>query len=286
LHTSGGRIPTNAGYRYYVERLMAPAPLSTTEASTIRHQFLSVHTEINEWFKLAAAVMASHMHNVGLITAPKLSAARVRHLEILLMRGASALVILVLRDGTVLQDKLVLEEPRPQEDLSAQADRLTTLLQGLTVAEVELRGRVLPQKDAAIASLVVRLMRHKEERAAEMYHTGLADMIRQPEFLSPRPGESSVAMTERLRPVVEFLQGTWAIEQFLGALSPEGDVQVVVGADSFAGLDGYSFVIGRYGGSDDGSGFLGIIGPTRLQYPRAVSLVRYMTNLMTDLMQG
>src|SRR5579884_1762767 len=83
LHTSGGRVPTNAGYRYYVERLMEPGYVSSQEAHTIRHQFHQVHMELQEWLKLAATIMAHRLHNVGLVTAPKATEVRLRHLEVI-----------------------------------------------------------------------------------------------------------------------------------------------------------------------------------------------------------
>src|SRR5947209_17508597 len=64
LHTSGGRVPTNAGYRHYVERLMGSSHLPNSEARTILHQFHQAHTEVQEWLKLAATIMATRMHNV------------------------------------------------------------------------------------------------------------------------------------------------------------------------------------------------------------------------------
>ena len=78
LHTSGGRVPTNAGYRYYVERLMGTSRLSNAEALTIRHQFHQAPIEVQEWLKLAATIMAHRMHNVGLVTAPKSAELRLR----------------------------------------------------------------------------------------------------------------------------------------------------------------------------------------------------------------
>src|SRR5450759_1193389 len=87
LHTSGGRVPTNAGYRYYVERLMRPARLPEAEARNIRHQFDEAHTDFQEWLKLAAIVMARRMHNVGLVTAPKSSEVHLRHVEVISTQG-------------------------------------------------------------------------------------------------------------------------------------------------------------------------------------------------------
>jgi heat-inducible transcriptional repressor len=112
-------------------------------------------------------------------------------------------------------------------------------------------------------------------------------MINQPEFLALRHGESLASANERLRQMVAFLHHGFAVERLLAGLPQGTRVHVVIGGDLAAeGLHDYSFVLGRYGDREDSSGFLGVVGPTRMAYPRAVGLVRYMSNLMTDLMQA
>ncbi len=286
LHTSGGRVPTNAGYRYYVERLMSPRPLPHSEARTIRHQFHQIQQESQEWLKLAATVMASRMRNVALITAPRPVEVHMRHAEVISIQGSSILLIVVSRDGTVLQEKMLLDEPHGQEELSALAARLNRELQDMTAAQVGRRLSTLPPLDARVAGMIARLLRRGEERHADIYQAGLADMIRQPEFVTPLPGETAGAVSDRLPHMVEFLQQSVAVERLLHDLPSDTDIQIVIGGDTGTrGLEGYSFVLGRYGSEHDSTGFLGIVGPTRMQYPRAVSLVRYMTDLMTDLIQ-
>ncbi|HEX8917880.1 MAG TPA: heat-inducible transcriptional repressor HrcA [Chloroflexota bacterium] len=287
FHTSGGRIPTNAGYRYYVERLMGPNPLSTSEAVTIRHQFHQAHTELQEWLKLAATIMAYRMHNVALVTAPKSAEVRLRHVEIISTQPLMALLIVVLQDGTVLQEMMAFPEPRNQEDLSAIADRLSTDLRGLAASEIEARATVLPDSAAAMAAMISHLVKRGTEQHTQLYHAGLADMIRQPEFLGPRPGESMTMLNDRLRQMVEFLQQGFAVQRLLAGLPQASDVHIVIGSDMGSdGLQDYSFVLGRYGLEDESSGYLGIVGPTRMEYRRAVALVRYMSELMTDLVQA
>ncbi len=287
LHTSGGRVPTNAGYRYYVERLMTARPLPSSETRTIRHQFHQAHTETQEWLKLAANVMAHRMRNVGLVTAPRLSEVRMRHAEFISIQGSTILLIVVLQDGTVLQEKETLEEPRTQVNLGAMADRLNLELRDMTAAEVERKSAILPGDDGKVARMIGALLRRSEQHHSELYHAGLGDMIRQPEFLGPLPGESPAVMSDRLRHMVEFLQQSTGVELLLQDLRTAPDVQVVIGGDAgHEELEGYSFVLGRYGNEGDSIGFLGVIGPTRMQYPLAVSLVRYMTHLITDLIQA
>lgn len=286
LHTSGGRVPTDAGYRYYVEHLMRANQLSNSEAVTIRHQFHQAHTELQEWLKLAATIMAYRMHNVGLVTAPKATEVRIRHVEVIAIQNTVALLIVVLQDGTVLQEMLTLPESHTQEELSALADRLSADVKGMTATQVEAKVDGLPATEATIATMVAHLLRRGEEEHTQVYHAGLADMIRQPEFLGPRHGESITMLNERLRRMVDFLHRGYAVQQLISGLPAVSDVHIVIGGDIGSELQDYSFVLGRYGDEADSSGFLGIVGPTRMEYSRAVALVRYMSNLMTDLVQA
>jgi heat-inducible transcriptional repressor len=284
LHTSGGRVPTNAGYRYYVERLMERAHLAHSEASTIRHQFHQAHMELQEWLKLAATIMAHRMQNVGLITAPRSAEVRLRHLEVIAIQNSISLLIVVLHDGTVLQEMVTLADAHTQEDLSVLADHLSAQLRGLSAAQIEARTFDLSPLEAQVAALAAHLLRRSEEQHAQIFHAGLADMIRQPEFLSPRHGEPAAMHNERLSQMVDFLHQGIALQRLLSDLPGPAQVQIVIGGEmAVHGMQDYSFVLSRYGHEGDGSGFLGIVGPTRMEYPRAVALVRYMTDLMTDL---
>jgi heat-inducible transcriptional repressor len=284
LHTSGGRVPTNAGYRYFVERLMEPSSVSSTEARTIRHQFHQAHTELQEWLKLAATIMAHRMRNVGLVTAPKSTEAHLRHLEVISIQNAIVLLIVVLPDGTVLQEMMALEDPHSQEELSALADRLNQVLSGMTASQIESKAQALPKLESSIAAMAAHLLRRGDQQHAQIFHAGLGDMIQQPEFMA-RHGESPTLMTQRLRQMVDFLYQGFEVQRLLAGLPTASDVQIVIGGESEGwGLQEYSMVLSRYGDDDESSGFLGIVGPTRMEYPRAVAIVRYMTDVMTDLM--
>lgn len=284
LHTSGGRVPTNDGYRYYVERLMERTRLAHSEASTIRHQFYQAHMELQEWLKLAATIMAHRMQNVGLITAPRSTEVRLRHLEVIGIQNSIALLIVVLQDGTVLQEMVTLSDAHSQEDLSILADHLSAQLRGLSATQVEAKRLELPAVESQVAGLTAHLLRRGEEQHAQIFHAGLADMIRQPEFLGPRHGEPAALLNERLSQMVDFLHQGLTLQRLLSGLPGLAEVQIVIGGETAGqGMQDYSFVLARYGHAQDSSGFLGIVGPTRMEYPRAVALVRYMTDLMTDL---
>src|ERR671938_1423100 len=123
-HTSAGRVPTDAGYRYYVENLMDRTPLSATEQRTIRHQFYQVRSELDQWIQLAGAVLARTAQNASVVTPPRSYQARFKHLELIAIHDTTVLLVLVLHDGTIRQQTFALETARPQEDLSRSAARI------------------------------------------------------------------------------------------------------------------------------------------------------------------
>lgn len=285
LHTSGGRVPTNSGYRYYVGRLMDEPTLPHGEARTIRHQFHQVAPEQTEWLKLAATVLAHRMHSVGLVTAPRALEIRLRHLEVISLQSTVALTIVVLHDGTVMQEMTTLPEPRTQEELGALASRLRGSLRGQTPTHVEAAVAGTAGVEGAILGAVLHLLHRAEAQHAQVVHAGLTELLRQPEFTDPRPGEPISAANGRLQQMVEFLHHGFAVQRLLSQLPEHATVQIVIGEETpTAGLEDYSFVLGRYGDQHEGLGFLGVVGPTRMAYPRAVALVGYMATLMNDLM--
>src|ERR1700692_4833182 len=135
-HTSAGRVPTDLGYRYFVEHLMRESALSLAEQRLIRHQFYQVQDQLDQWVRLTASVMARLLHSAAVMTSPRSTEGQLKHFEILSVTEFSAHLVLVLMDGTVKQQRLLLESPLHQEELSALAVRLNQLFQGKSALEV------------------------------------------------------------------------------------------------------------------------------------------------------
>lgn len=284
LHTSGGRIPTTAGYRYYIEHLLPTPLMSDEDQLTIRHQFFQAHTEVGEWLKLAAAVLAHRAHNVAVVTPPKIDDSNIKRVELVESQAGSVLVIVVLADGTVLQEMIAVESTVTQDSLRRDADELTDKFRG-SRKPVENRrlSRELPRELQAYGGALTQMLQRAAERRPQVYHQGLGEMLSRPEFtVGAHP---NLADGERLRRVVDFLQQGLAMEDLLSMMAMEEGVQVVIGGEApLADLADYSLVVGRYGSYSDNSGVLGVLGPMRMDYGRAISLVRYMSELMSDLM--
>ncbi|MCZ7577376.1 MAG: heat-inducible transcriptional repressor HrcA [Dehalococcoidia bacterium] len=123
-HTSAGRIPSHRGYRYYVSSLMPERNLTRQEQFTILHQFHQVSRDLEEWVGLAASVLANHMHNVALVTQPRLIEVRLKHLQLVELLENRALLVAVTNDSGVHQRTVDFSVAVHQDQLSRLAAKL------------------------------------------------------------------------------------------------------------------------------------------------------------------
>jgi heat-inducible transcriptional repressor len=131
-HTSAGRIPSDKGYRYYVESLMEEMELPPPEQRTIRHLFHQVETDMEEWVQLAAAILSRVARNLALVTFPKASLSRLRHMELVTIQEFLALLIVVLKEAKLKKQILPLDQATSQEGLSMIANKLNAAFEGMT----------------------------------------------------------------------------------------------------------------------------------------------------------
>jgi len=276
-HTSAGRVPTHQGYRYFVERLLGEVNLPLHERRTIAHQFHQARQDFEQWMPLATSVLARTARGAALVTAPQAAESRYKHLQLISTQGRLVLLILVLRGGTVKQQLLTLVEPLSQEALNEISDRLNQAYNGLAADEIQARIDALPSLEADVAILVVDIMHRADMHAADIvYRDGLSEVLQQPEFAEGEKAQGLVRVMEE--------------RSFLGvvladALGPEvGSVRVLIGGEGrWDELRACSLVLARYGVTGFATGALGVVGPTRMLYGRAISAVRFVAGLLSDL---
>ena len=278
-HTSAGRVPSNLGYRYYVRSLMPERDLSRQEQIGILHQFHQSARDLEEWIGLAASVLARSVHNVALVTQPRVIDVRFKQLQLVELAEARALLVVVTSDAQVHQQALDFPAHVTQEGLSRLAARLNAEFGGRMASELPMRGKNEPLSavEAIVVAAVTELLL-KEQKAAveEPIVEGVRDLLRQPEF------EGSDRILDTLEAVGERqLRG--AIPET--AIDADG-VAIVIGDENREGAyQDMSFVLSRYGLPGGASGLLGVLGPTRLDYGDAVAHVRYVSDVLTELMR-
>jgi len=280
-HTSAGRIPTEQGYRYFVESIVDNVPLPPVEQLMIRHQFGQVEYASEHWFRLAATTLASVTRAAGLATPAKPISAHLRRLDLVSISDRLASLILVLREGALKQVLITLDASTEQADLTAVANRLNGLLDNLTAPEAE---RVLAALDPADQSLelprrvgerVVRAL-HEFDGAAieELFSDGLLNVMAAPEF----------AQSEKLRRVFAALENRAYLAQLITGVAGSGRVCVFIGHENPAeDMSDVSLVLAPYGRPGRAVGVVGVLGPTRMAYPQAIGTVRFISGLMNEL---
>jgi len=275
LHTSGGRVPTDAGYRYYVHHLMGNVELPAGDQIMIRHQFQQAADRLDGWVELAATVLAATSGNVSLVTAPRTAIPKLRHFELIQLQPTVALIVLVTFDSAVRQSMVHLPAETTQEQLSRLADSLATELRGHTSEEIEWRITGSDQlAHSVLEQLVVMLRQFESAEQIEIRHSGLEHMVGQPDVGDPD-----------LQVMMSLVSSGGLMTALLPQITRAGDVQVFIGGDDLPnGLHRFGVVLSPYGVEDVMTGVLGVLGPTRMSYWRTISTVRYMARLMSDLM--
>jgi heat-inducible transcriptional repressor len=278
LHTSAGRIPTDSGYRYYVENLLGNPRVPLADQIRIRHQFRQVQMQLAASVKLAAAVLAEATGNIAVVTPPRSRLEAVRHFELISLRDRTVLMILVTQSGTVHESFLNLQQPIDQDTLSDVSRSLNNLIRNKDYREILLEARQQEGFNAVVLQEISDLMRRTEQQSsAELYSDGLDRALRQPEF-----SESDVA-----RQLLELLRGGALLSVLLPQVNEEEDLQIFIGSENVADdLRSYGVIIARYGVSNDVTGLLGVLGPTRLPYDRSISTVRYVSEVLSDLLRS
>ena len=285
-HTSAGRVPSDLGYRLYVESLMREAELDTADRLMIRHQFSQVQLTSNEWLRLAAAVLAASTRSASVVTPARARQARFGHIQLVALPDGTRLVVLVLSDGNVVQrrlDRVLLErtvgvEGMDQAALDVAAGALNATLAGQSAPQVRRRIAKLPPLAAHVGDVIVGMLEEADSVIVEEVFTdGIVNVLEQPEFT-----EGS-----KLRPILEILQRSDFLEQLVPVLARSGGVHVIIGRENANdAMHEVSLIFAPYGAPHQALGLLGVLGPTRMPYPRAIPTVRYLSTLMNELISS
>jgi heat-inducible transcriptional repressor len=273
-HTSAGRIPTEAGYRYFVKRLLNASDLSAAEQTRIAQKFQSSPLEAEQWLRLAASILSRTVQTAALVTPPVAETSRFKHLELISIQGRLVLMVLVLHGGSVHQQMLNLAEPVPQDRLSDVASRINNLSLNLTANELRMKNVQLQLLEREVADLAADLMDRSDNNQVHLiYREGLSDILNS--FQNSEGAQQAVRVFEE-RAFLNMI-----LNEVLTPLM--NTVQVVIaGEGRWEEMSHLSMVLSRYGISGQVSGTIGVLGPTHINYGKAISTVRYVSGLLTD----
>ncbi|MBR7744126.1 heat-inducible transcriptional repressor HrcA [Phycicoccus sp. BSK3Z-2] len=285
-HTSAGRIPTDAGYRLFVDRLSQVKPMSQAEQRAIG-TLLEGAVDLDDVVDRTVRLLASLTRQVAVVQYPSLSRSSVRHVELVPIGGPRLLVVLITTTGRVEQrvvdvgtDLLTDDGQSALVTLRAEINAATTgrvladASSELTSLDERIDPSLRPLARSVVAALEESLVEEREERVVL---AGTANLVR-----------SGGDFTASIGPVLEALEEHVVLLKLMGAVAEQGgSLAVRIGAENpYAGLRSTSMVTTGYGAGTDVVAGLGVVGPTRMDYPGAMAAVRavatYVSRILAD----
>jgi heat-inducible transcriptional repressor len=273
-HTSAGRVPSDRGYRYYVESLMSEQALGLDEQETIRHQFHQAERAMEQWFQLAAAVLAHSVSNFAVVTSPRSKETRLRHVQLVPLQDATALCVVVLSEAQLRQQVVTFREPVDPHDLAIAVGRFNERCSGLSPTEMAKLPEPASEVEGVIQRSVIELMEQEEAALGDVFRDGVREVLSQPEF----------ARSERILDLIDILEQR-TLSNAIPIRQLGGDaISVVIGSEnSHEAMRDCSVVLARYGVEGGPSGVVAVLGPTRMRYARTIPTVRYLASLLGDM---
>jgi heat-inducible transcriptional repressor len=278
-HVSAGRVPTDVGYRAFVDAMLESGRgdgLSAEEVDTVRSQYLALEHEVADAMRETSALLSRLTNQVAVVIAPTLRRALIRRINLVWIGEARAVLVVVTDSGRVADRTIDLVEPVSAEGLGRVEQLLNGMLDGKFGEEVrDARGGVEsaaplpPRVTAQVLDEVIGCLSQAD--ADGVVSGGVSSLLGQPEFSDPT----------LVGPLVRLLEDGLETLHVLTSLMQTGDVVVRIGSENPAGLDRMSVVAASYeaGGTE---GVVGVIGPTRMDYGRAVSAVRTVADGLSE----
>ena len=273
---SAGAVPSDKGYRFYVETLSQVEELAPEFQHTVRYQFTKAEWDIESWTRLAATALAELVNNAALVTYPRGPESRLIRINLVYIQESLAFLILVLQEVRLRRQLLPLSEPLTSDDLQMVGNRLSDSLNGLSRLEILNKQADVSPFERTVTDMVLDIMEAEDQALySDHYIEGLGHLLNQPEFSGG----------DKAREIVEVLEDKELPKVVLAETPEWGHMNVIIGGENrVTFLHPLSMIVCQYGLPGGGLGSISALGPTRMEYSRTIAGVRFIASLMTDLM--
>ena len=270
-HTSAGRIPTEKGYRFFVDNLGQPASLRGSEAIQVRSFFEQAHGELEQMLQDTSKLLGNLTTYAGVVVGPTPTEATLRSIQVVGITDTSALVVAVLSNGAVEKHTIELPEPVSEERIGAATAHLASHLTGVARSDV----RVLPATgdpatDALCAQALGSLGRDGGEESDQVFVGGTSQVAR------------AFDAIETVRAVLGILEQQYVVVTLLRDVLDRG-LQVAIGTETgMAPLAECALIVAPYQVEGEAVGTIGVLGPTRMDYPQALAAVAVVSHRLSQ----
>jgi heat-inducible transcriptional repressor len=274
-HTSAGRVPTDRGYRFFINHLMKSRRLTSSERTAIDGEVAKIN-ELDEVMHMSSRLLSKLSDQVGVVFMPTLNHMAMRSIDLIVVAERRLMCVMVGANGVLVNKVVETEEPIEREEADRISRYLTVEFGGMTLLEMRERlGRMLQEDRARLdriwsRTLAVSAGAVEELLPAEheLWVEGATSILNKPEFAG--------ADVEAMRRLLRAFEEKEKLVQILNHCMGEEGLQILVGSESpFTGSYNFAMVAASYGAGRP-AGLVAVIGPTRMEYGRVVPLVDYL----------
>ncbi len=281
-HTSAGRVPTEKGFRFYVDHILDVHELSREERDTIRSKVPSHQGEAADIFRGISRILSSVSHYLGVVWAPRVDLVVLRHVEFVKLGAHLVLTLFVGSNGLVQNRIIEVEEDYPQPELDRLSDSMNSLLAGLTLQQV--RDKLVEQmrqEKTTYDSLLEQALKLGDRQdssldESDVFIDGRTNILEDPEF-------SNVS---RMRDLFRAFEEKATMVRLLDkCMEPQG-VKIAIGSESqIREIESCSLVTSTYSSGGKIMGALGVIGPRRMNYSKVIPLVDFTAKVLSEALE-
>jgi heat-inducible transcriptional repressor len=279
-HTSAGRVPSDKGYRFYVDSLMDLQEITLQDKQRVESEFHQQQVELENIIQRATHLLALMTNYTSLVVAPGMSHSIIRHIQLLPLSDSVILMVLVTEPGFVQTRLIEIVTILTTEKANQLSSFLNNKLQGLTLKDLDLA--VLTDikdqlGDGYLFQGFVEFLQNGLQKQTEekVYFDGAFHIFNQPEFKD----------VDRAKPLLEALEEREGILTICSALARQSGVAVIIGEENdWTEMKGCSMITSTYSLDGQVIGVVGVLGPTRMEYSRAVSVVEYMAENLSGVL--
>lgn len=282
-HTSAGRIPTDAGYRFFVDRFAGDGKLPEKEARQVRSFFVEPRWELEDALRQTASLLSTLTDHAAVVFSPTLDRSTVRHLELVLLPGQRAMVVVVTDTGRVENHVIRVPDRIDDGHLSQASEMLTRVVADLPLEKVpskvseELARFPLELREVvgAVASVLADERSHHD--AERIYLEGTSNIVDEAKFSDLETVRQVIEALEHRRLLLEVLAETFSIDR----------VSIRIGAEnSIEEMQACAVIAAPYVLEGNAVGSLGVVGPTRMDYRRTIAAVHEVASSLGRMLSG
>jgi heat-inducible transcriptional repressor len=281
-HTSAGRIPSQLGYRYYVDCLMEAYNLTDEEQVQIQRKFLQKTRDLEQMVLETSKLLSQFTNYTAMVTGPIPIQGRFKQIQLIQLQSQTALLLAVTESGAVIHKMLEFPEPVSAADLYQVSQTFNAKLQGVTFDEIrktllkELYAELQQQREILNTTLELLDEYLHSPEWEKVYLGGIINILNQPEFRD----------VEKIRRILSVLEEEDEIRELLTESSGTGVTVRIGGENRREEFQDCSVVTVTYEIDQNALGRVGLLGPTRMEYPKATSFLEYIAMILSETLRG